>query len=285
LRIGKCDILRAFDSMDVYGGGVDDEPAEGEPTPPVVRASDAERNLVAERLGTACGEGRLTLTEFSDRVGEVYAARTRAELDRLVTALPVAAERLIASVADGVKATRWEVHPLGGVRRTGRWRVPPREVFVTLLGGMHLDLRDAVLGAEEVSLTVVALLGGVRTIVPPGVEVDVDGLTLLGGRHVEVDPNPPRAGNNAPRLPGRRGRRGRAHPARWPPCRSRPEPTPSGEQRTTSADPHCGSPRWCARQHRGHGGGLAPQAGWSGPPRVATAAPPAPVGRSVCGTQ
>lgn len=183
-----------------YGGGVDDKSVEGEPSPPVVRASDAERNLVAERLGTACGEGRLLLTEFSCRVGEVYATRTRAELDRLVTDLPVAAERPVASVADGVKATRWEVRPLGGVRRTGRWRVPPREVFVTLLGGMHLDLRDAVLGAEEVSLTVVTLLGGVNVIVPPGVEVDVDGFTLLGGRHVEVDPSPPRAGSNAPRL-------------------------------------------------------------------------------------
>ncbi len=186
--------------MDVYGGGVDDKPAEGDPAPSVVRASDAERHLVAERLGTACGEGRLTLKEFSDRVGEVYAARTRAELDRLVTDLPVATERPIAAVAGGVEATRWEVHPLGGVRRTGRWRVPPRGVFATVLGGMHLDLCDAVLGAEEVSLTVVALLGGVRIIVPPGVEVDVDGLTLLGGRHVEVDPNPPRAGSNAPRL-------------------------------------------------------------------------------------
>lgn len=189
-----------FGTGDDYDDGVDDKPAWDESTPPVVRASDAERNLVAERLGAACGEGRLTLTEFSDRVGEVYAARTRAELDRLVTDLPVAAERPIASVADGVKATRWEVHPLGGVRRTGRWRVPARGVFVTLLGGMHFDLRDAVLGAEEVSLTVVALLGGVRIIVPPGVEVDVDGFTLLGGRHVEVDPNPPRAGSNAPRL-------------------------------------------------------------------------------------
>ncbi len=166
----------------------------------MVRASDAERNLVAERLGTACGEGRLTLTEFSDRVGEAYAARTRAELDRLVTDLPAATERPIGAVAGGVEATRWEVHPLGGVHRTGRWRVPPRGVFVTLLGGMHLDLRDAVLDAREVSLTVAVLLGGVRIIVPPGVQVDVDGFTLLGGRRVEVDQSPPRAGSNAPRL-------------------------------------------------------------------------------------
>jgi len=146
----------------------------------VVRASDAERNLVAERLGTACGEGRLTLTEFSDRVGEAYAARTRAELDRLVTDLPAATERPIGAVAGGVEA--------------------PRGVFVTLLGGMHLDLRDAVLDAREVSLTVAVLLGGVRIIVPPGVQVDVDGFTLLGGRRVEVDQSPPRAGSNAPRL-------------------------------------------------------------------------------------
>jgi len=53
---------------------------------------------------------------------------------------------------------------------------------------------DAVLDARKVSLTVVALLGGVRIIVPPGVEVDVDGFTLLGGRQVEVDQSPPGRG-------------------------------------------------------------------------------------------
>jgi len=39
------------------------------------------------------------------------------------------------------------------------------------------------------------------------------------------------------RSPGCGGRRGRVHPARWPPGRGRPEPTPGGEQRTAHVRP------------------------------------------------
>ena len=48
-----------------------------------LRASDAEREGEVVRLREACAEGRLTLQEFSERVEEAYAARTRAELRRL----------------------------------------------------------------------------------------------------------------------------------------------------------------------------------------------------------
>ena len=55
-----------------------------------IRASDAERDATVERLRDAAGEGRLTLEEFSDRMEQATAARTRTELDRLVTDLPAA---------------------------------------------------------------------------------------------------------------------------------------------------------------------------------------------------
>ena len=42
--------------------------------------SDAEREVVVDRLRSALGEGRLDLDEFSDRVGDVYKARTAADL-------------------------------------------------------------------------------------------------------------------------------------------------------------------------------------------------------------
>jgi len=38
---------------------------------PVLRASDAERNEIVQRLNVAVGEGRLTLSEFSDRASPV----------------------------------------------------------------------------------------------------------------------------------------------------------------------------------------------------------------------
>ena len=44
-----------------------------------LRASDAEREAVVGRLNTAVGEGRLTLDEFSTRLGNAYEATTRGE--------------------------------------------------------------------------------------------------------------------------------------------------------------------------------------------------------------
>ena len=64
------------------GETTDDQPAGG------IRASDAERDATVERLSRAAGDGRLTLEEFSQRMEQVTAAKTRAELDRLVADLP-----------------------------------------------------------------------------------------------------------------------------------------------------------------------------------------------------
>jgi len=58
-----------------------------------IRASDAERQAVIARLSAACGDGQLTLDEFSDRSGDVWAAVTRGQLDEITRdlRLPVAA--------------------------------------------------------------------------------------------------------------------------------------------------------------------------------------------------
>ena len=50
---------------------------------PYVRASDADRERVAETLRRHCGEGRLTLYELDDRLGETYEAKTISQLRAL----------------------------------------------------------------------------------------------------------------------------------------------------------------------------------------------------------
>jgi hypothetical protein len=159
-----------------------------------VRASDAEREQVAAELGRAVGEGRLTLAEFSDRVGQAHAARTRAELATLTADLPtgagvepLAADRPSGGVpARGPARTSWQVSPIGGVVRTGSWRVPERSVGISLIGGASLDLTDAEFAAPEVELTRVSIIGGIDARVPAGVRVEVEGFTLLGGRSIRL---------------------------------------------------------------------------------------------------
>jgi hypothetical protein len=54
------------------------------PDGPALRASDADRESVAERVRVASVEGRIDSEELEQRLSEVYAARWVSDLDRLV---------------------------------------------------------------------------------------------------------------------------------------------------------------------------------------------------------
>lgn len=54
----------------------------------LIRASDADRQQVVDRLHVALQEGRLKLEEFTERVGLAYQAVTYGDLSRLVADLP-----------------------------------------------------------------------------------------------------------------------------------------------------------------------------------------------------
>jgi hypothetical protein len=62
----------------------------------ILRASDADREQVAERLRQAASEGRLHDDEFDERLGAALSARTYGELDVLVADLPESAPRRAA---------------------------------------------------------------------------------------------------------------------------------------------------------------------------------------------
>jgi hypothetical protein len=53
-----------------------------------VRASDAEREAVVERLRVATVEGRLTLSELTERTEAAYTATTRGDLVPITADLP-----------------------------------------------------------------------------------------------------------------------------------------------------------------------------------------------------
>lgn len=161
-----------------------------------IRASDAERDATVERLRDAAGEGRLTLEEFSDRMEQASTAKTRAELDQLLTDLPATggpggvapAGNRVATGA--TVAPTWHVAPIGGLNVSGPWRMGRHVVVISLIGGADLDLRQAELAARDVTLTKVSVIGGVNARVPDGIRVDASGLSLLGGTSVDAAPDP-----------------------------------------------------------------------------------------------
>jgi len=191
-----------MDGQDRSSGSVQGPGPEPRPgRRPEVRASDAEREALVERLNLACGEGRLDLEEFSERLELAYAARTRSELDALVEDLPQDAPDAPAPAAAKPRPTgrtSWHISPLGGLSRRGSWRVPADTLVVTLIGGVDLDLTEAELDAPVVSVRQFSVIGGADVVVPPGVRVEVSGFSILGGRRVDVDDRA--AAANAPVL-------------------------------------------------------------------------------------
>src|SRR5579859_7117317 len=58
------------------------------PEPRNMRASDADRERVANVLREAAGDGRLTMDELDERLDAVYAAKTYPELEPITHDLP-----------------------------------------------------------------------------------------------------------------------------------------------------------------------------------------------------
>jgi Domain of unknown function (DUF1707) len=61
---------------------------------PAVRASDADREQIGERLRRHHAEGRLDAEEFQDRIDRCYQAKTIGELRQLVNDLPAEHEEV-----------------------------------------------------------------------------------------------------------------------------------------------------------------------------------------------
>ena len=103
--------------------------------PPPILASDAEREQSIVLLRDAVVEGRLTLEEFSDRVGRAQAARNDRELTALTVDLPALATAPVSQATPAQYRATFSKR----VRR-GAWDIPTqsnwRSLFGTLLSAV-----------------------------------------------------------------------------------------------------------------------------------------------------
>ncbi len=174
----------------------------GEAPLPQIRASDADRERVAERLRHAAGDGQLTVQELDERLDLVYAARTQADLAPLTADLQAAATPVSRTFAvrRGGGGSRWLVAVMGGCDRKGRWRLAERATNVNVMGGSDLDLNQVELASDEVELTVLAVMGGSDIRVPEGLNVEVSELAIMGANSVDVGEQRPHPGGPVLRL-------------------------------------------------------------------------------------
>jgi hypothetical protein len=163
---------------------------DGESRPAPILASDAERERSIALLRDAVGEGRLTLEEFSERVGLAHAARTDQELATLARDLPgnTAASISPADISEEHRAF------CSHLIRSGPWSLPRRSSWRSIFGTIDLDLRQARLAGPETVLDVYNLFGTVTVIVPAGVEVTVRGGGLFASQKIESPEQPSVAG-------------------------------------------------------------------------------------------
>ncbi len=172
----------------------------GEGELPQLRASDADRERVADVLRHAAGDGQLTVPELDERLDQVYAARTRADLVPLTADLqaPHTAQAPATrsfTVRRGGGGARWIVAVMSGVDRKGRWRLAERSTALSLMGGCDLDLNDVELASDHVELNVVSIMGGADIRIPEGLDVEITDVALMGANSVDIgEPRPSRSG-------------------------------------------------------------------------------------------
>ena len=139
------------------------------PRPHDLRASDDDRERVVAVLAEAVADGRLDTHEHGQRLERAYSAGLTEDL--------VAADhqpiRLDHRRAVAGFMTRQS--------RSGRWVVPDSFPVTVLFGEVVLDLREAVLQSQRVTVYATLLGGRLELIVPEGLKVELTGPGAPGG--------------------------------------------------------------------------------------------------------
>ncbi|QFR00090.1 DUF1707 domain-containing protein [Streptomyces phaeolivaceus] len=163
-----------------------------------LRASDADRDRIADILRDALAEGRLTADEHAERVEGVLAAKTVGELDVFIQDLPAAH----ASRAPYAPVSSAPSRPTPGAipidpddrlmavfsasMRKGRWRPGRRIHAYAIFGSVEMDLSEALFEHRQVMIKAFAVFGSVEIRVPENVSLRGSGAGVLGNFEVDA---------------------------------------------------------------------------------------------------
>ncbi|HTZ25162.1 MAG TPA: DUF1707 domain-containing protein [Streptosporangiaceae bacterium] len=153
-----------------------------------LRASDADRERVADVIRQAAGEGRLTMEELDERLDAVYAAKTYAELEPITRDLPQVPGGAAPAPVPAGDPQRFGAEPtshgafaiMGGFSRKGDWVVPEEFTAFAFMGGGEIDLREARYAARTATIHAVTFMGGIEVTVPEDANVRVTGIGIMG---------------------------------------------------------------------------------------------------------
>lgn len=189
--------------MSGYAAVVDLQKQPAPPAATELRASDADRDRIADLLRDALAEGRLTADEHAERVEGVLAAKTVGELDVFIRDLPGAHQRRAphapaavrpAPVAMPVEPDDTVVAVFSGAVRRGRWRAGRRIHAYAIFGSVEIDLTEALFEYQHVVIRAISVFGNVEVRVPENVSLRGTGGGVLGNFEVDhLDAEDPEA--------------------------------------------------------------------------------------------
>ncbi|WP_189946667.1 DUF1707 SHOCT-like domain-containing protein [Streptomyces roseolus] len=186
--------------------------APAAPAPPAyadpqgsLRASDADRDRVADILAEALAQGRLDAEEHAERIDAVYRAKTVGELEPIVRDLPAAgggpagARPEPAPAAYGPEDAEGNADQLFAVfsstTRKGRWRVARRTNAFAIFGNVEIDLTEAIFTQPLTTINATSIFGNIEVRVPENISLRGSGAGILGNFEVTtlegVDPQAP----------------------------------------------------------------------------------------------
>ncbi|MFI8825919.1 DUF1707 domain-containing protein [Streptomyces sp. NPDC053431] len=155
-----------------------------------LRASDADRDRVADILADALAEGRLDAEEHAQRIDAVYQAKTVGELEPIVRDLPAggARPRPAPAPVHGDQDAEGPADNLVAVfsasTRKGRWRVARRTNAFSLFGSVEIDLTEAIFAQRLTTINATSIFGNVEIRVPENITLRGSGAGVLGNFEV-----------------------------------------------------------------------------------------------------
>ncbi|GAA2783307.1 DUF1707 SHOCT-like domain-containing protein [Streptomyces showdoensis] len=155
-----------------------------------LRASDADRDRIADILRDALAEGRIDAEEHSDRIDSVYRAKTVGELEPLVRDLPAARSAAAPGPAPlyGPEDTEGAADNLVAVfsstTRKGRWRVGRKTNAFSLFGNIEIDLTEAIFAQRLTTINATSIFGNVEVRVPENISLRGSGTGIFGNFEV-----------------------------------------------------------------------------------------------------
>jgi hypothetical protein len=166
-----------------------------------LRASDADRDRIADILRDALAEGRLTADEHAERVEGVLSAKTVGELEVFIQDLPAAHEGRTGPAyasaphrpADGEippQADDNVVAVFSSAVRKGRWRAGRRLHAYSVFGSVEIDLSEAMFEYQQVVIKAVSVFGDIQIRVPENVSLRGTGGGVLGNFEVAALDSP-----------------------------------------------------------------------------------------------